>query len=347
MMPLRAACASAAVVLALGAPPVEAQEPAANSVPVRVEVVTADGSAPLAYSVISVPAQGIERFSDANGRVSIPVRPGRVLMRVKRLGFVPRDTTFTVEDAPGQVVRIALARVSFTLDVVRVVGWPPCRRPGLPRRGGDAQLRGIVDQLKQNAERYRLLTTSYPFMYESERRFSHHLPDGKETTDRTDTISVSGVPAWKYKPGKLVSQDRTQGMNQWIMHIPVLSDLADQDFIDNHCFHVAGLEMKGEDRLLRLDIVAAQRLKSPDVNVSVWLDPVGFQLRHASFTLVGVHQWPNLLHVVSRVDYVEVVPFIPVMHETNAENLVREGGLHVIHNERQTIVRLTFLGARP
>jgi hypothetical protein len=312
----------------------------------RVEVVTRDGGSPIGYGVVSAPQQDIERFTDANGRVVLPLLPGRVLLRVKRLGFVPRDTTVEVTAAAGQGVRVALERVSFSLDAVKVVDWPPCLRPGIPRRGGDAQLRGIVEQLRQNAERFRLLTKTYPFSYDVAREFTRRDGDGPVVPERTDTIPVRGNVAFWYRPGRLVIRER-DGENEYKMRIPTLSDLADEQFIDNHCFHVAGLESKRDQRLLRIDIVAAQRIRTPDVNVSVWLDPRDFQLRHATFTLVRHATFPDLLQLVSSVDYVEVVPFVPVMHETVTENLVRDRTLTTSFIERQVIVQLTFLGARP
>src|SRR5690606_33240629 len=227
---------------------------------------------------------------------------------------------------PGQRVVIALTRVSFELAAVEVVAWPPCRRPGIPRRGGDAQLRGIVEQLRQNAERFRLLTTTYPFSYTSERELSRRVLDGAEGIESVDTILVAGAPDWRYEPGRIISRDRSDGTRGWFMHIPILSDLAEDRFIEHHCYHVAGPEDQEGDGLLRLDIVAAQRLRGPDVSVTVWLDPVGFQLRFATFTLSRIPpQFRDLMHLVSRVTYVEVAPFIPVMHETVAENLMRTG----------------------
>ncbi len=323
----------------------------AATIPLRVEVRAEPAGMPLGYSVVSLPALGIERFTDAQGVVVVPVpSDSRVLLRVKRLGFVPRDTTVSIGATAGQRVTVGLTRVSFRLQAVKVVAWPPCRRPGLQRQG-DAQLRGIVEQLRQNAERYRLLTTAYPFSYASEREFTRRAAAGSEEFQRRDTIVVDGAPPWKYEPGRLVSRDTASSRREWIMHIPMLSDLAEQRFIDNHCFHVAGLEEKDGARLLRLDIVAAERLRGPDVNVTVWLDPAGYQLRHATFTLSSIpREFRNTVHVVSRVRYVEIVPDIPVMEETVAENLVREGRTGretVAYTERQRIVSLTYRGARP
>lgn len=348
-------CAFALAGLALG--PAGAQDAPRTDgrdapIAIRVQVVMEMGGAPLGYSVVSLPELGLERFTDPNGAVTLPVaRPGRVRLVAKRLGFVPRDTTVEITDAPGQRVVVALTRVSFELEPVQVVAWPPCRRPGIPQRGGDAQVRGIVEQLRQNAERFRLLTTSYPFSYTSERELSRRVLNGEETIERIDTILVAGAPDWRYEPGRIISRDRSDGTRGWYMHIPILSDLAEDRFIENHCYHVAGLEVKEQEELLRLDIVAAQRLRGPDVNVTVWLDPTGFQLRYATFTLSEIPpQFRDLMHLVSRVRYVEVAPFIPVMHETVAENLMRTGSAGrqaTAYMERQRIVQLTFHGERP
>jgi hypothetical protein len=135
------------------------------------------------------------------------------------------------------------------------------------------------------------------------------------------------------------------------MRIPSLSDLTDEQFIDNHCFHVAGLEDKEGQRLLRIDIVAAERLKSSDVNVVAWLDPKDFQLRYATFSLSKIpQQFAGLLHSTSRVSYVELLPFVPVMQLMTAENLVQyekpERRTRTFI-ERQRILTLAFLGERP
>lgn len=339
---------------------------AQGPVQLRVEVISEDGAVPLGYAVVSVPSQVQERFTDGAGRVVLALQAGRVLVRVKRLGFVPRDTTFDLAASPGQSLRVALTRVSFKLAPVRIVSHPPCRRPGIPPRGGDAQLRGIVDQLRQNAERYRLLTTAFPFTYEQERESTRRLGNGPEEPERTDTITVRGDITWRYRPGNIVVRGREADAviksaarsgppstkapiehDEWRMILPTISDLADDTFIENHCFHVAGLEERPEGRLLRIDIVASVRLRTPDVNVSVWLDPEGFQLRHATFTLVRAGRFPRILSVISEVDYVEVVPFVPVMHRTVTENVVRGRDATTTYMERQSIVRLTFTGARP
>ena len=345
-----------AVASLCAASPLSAQEPARAPAAqhVTVRVVTSLENAPLGYSVVAMPALDLERFTSSSGVVvmSVPA-PGQVRLRVKRLGFTPKDTTITVTDAQSQSVTVALVRVSFRLDAVRVVGWPPCRRPGIAEADDD-RVPGIVEQLRQNAERYRLLTKSYPFVYTVRREFGRRATDGSLIIDAADEIVVNGAADWRYRPGTLVVREPRSGIgtrSEWVMRIPSISDLAEDQFIATHCFHVAGLEEKEGQRLLRLDIVAAERLKSTDVNIVVWLDPQDFQLRHATFTLTKPPpQVRGLLTSSSRVTYRELIPFVPVLALTVAENTVQEGRSQTTTTvliERQRIERVMFRGARP
>ena len=346
----------ASLLLALG---LSAQGNTTAPRQLTVRVVTAPEGIPLGYAVVAATALGIERFTNANGVVAIPIpEPGRVTLRVKRLGFTPKDTTVAVTEAASQSVVVSLKRVEFKLEAVTVVAWPPCKRPGVPRRGGDARVRTVVEQIRQNAERYRLLIKTYPFNYASLREFGSRELDGVEQIESADTIVVTGRPSWSYRPGTLIAREPvrerradTRPLSEWVMRIPSLSDLADEQFIDNHCFHVAGLEDKEGQRLLRIDIVAAERLKSSDVNVVAWLDPQDFQLRYATFSLSKIPpQFAGLLHSTSRVSYVELLPFVPVMQLMTAENLVQyekpERRTRTFI-ERQRILTLAFLGERP
>src|SRR6202012_2277630 len=100
-------------------------------------------------------------FTDANGRFILPdVAPGRVVVRAKHIGYAPTDLPVTVE--PGDTVRITieLAKVTVVLPAVTTVGT--CTKPGPPRQDLSPAFFVLFEQVRQNAERSRLLTRSYP-----------------------------------------------------------------------------------------------------------------------------------------------------------------------------------------
>lgn len=316
-----------------------------------VRVVTVPERAPLGYAVVSAPSLAVERFVGPNGLGAINVpQPGPILIRVKRLGFTPRDTVVTVTAAASQEVVVALERFTYQLSAVLVVELPPCRRPGV-RGNTPGEVRGVVDQLRQNAERYRLLASAHPFIYRSERTFRTQVATGTPQFDRSDTIAISGTPEWTYRPGQVVRRDPDSDVRGWVMHIPLLSDIAEDAFIDAHCFHVMGVEEKEGAELLRVEAVASRWLPFADVDLTVWLDPTDFRLRFASFRLTNFRaRFPTLDSVESEVSYVEVAPFIPVMHETRARNVDGRGRPTVrqtIFFEDQRILELSFLGEPP
>lgn len=334
--------------------PLRAQDTTRAPYQLTVRVVSELEGAPVAYSVVVAPDLGVERFAGANGSAVIPVsQAGRVRLIVKRIGFAPKDTVVSVIGLPTQEVTIALTRVSFTLEAVRVVDWPPCQRPGIPRRGGDPQVRAVVEQLRQNADRFALLARQYPFLYNAERTLGSTDSAGVDSVESMDTTRVNGNPEWRYRPGQLISGrigTVRQPLVVWTMHIPTIRDLGEDAFVDNHCFHVAGLDEKNGQRLLRLDIVAAERLKTADVNAAVWLDPHDFQLRYATFVLTKVPaQFVALRALSNEVEFVELIPFVPVMQSVFVESVMADleaGGARLFF-ERQRILRIDFTKARP
>jgi len=282
----------------------------------------------------------------------LPVPPGPTHLVVKRLGYQPKDTTILVSDAPSQVVTIVLTKLSVRLGAVQVADWPPCTEPGLPRPDLDPDGRSVIEQLQQNAERYRLLERNYPFIYSYERSFARRTAEGLEVVERTDTSVMSSQPNWSYRPGTLVRTVRralSRANSEYAMRIPSLRDLSDPIFIANHCFHLAGIEEKGGQRLVRLDIVAAEALKEADVNVAAWLDTADFRLRAATFHLTRIPPaLPDLQRVTSEVFYLEVIPFVPVLYSTTAERIERlRSGARVTHIERQLVLDLEFVDAVP
>lgn len=325
---------------------------AAQARQVTIQVQAAGDRSILGHSVIAIPALDFERFTGPSGSLVVAAPSGALAVSVKRLGFVPKDTLLEVGDAPTQRFVVALDRLSVRLGEVRVDAWPPCLEPGIPHEIRQREAWAVVGQLRQNAERFDLLVKTYPFIYTAERTFSWRAGDGPEITQLVDTILLPGDPAWRYRPGTLV---RAQGRGlifssrSYTMVLPTLRDFASRAFLDNHCFHLAGVEEKAGQRLLRMDIVAAERLKDPDVNVAVWLDTTEFRIRFATLELTKYPaQLKDLARTRSEITYLELLPFVPVMYVTTGENL-EKGAAATARRllERQQVLDVRYLGAHP
>ena len=317
----------------------------AQTRPVIVEVVSATGEQPLGYSIVSAMLLPIERLTGPDGRVTLQLPIGDVRLTVKRLGFEPAEVTYTVTRASPQVVRVTLRRFAARFDTVRVAAWPACEHPGAPSAAIDGVARRVVEQLHQNADRYRLLERQYPFVYRLERAFSR-MSDGIEIPEAADTTILASEVAWRYRPGTLVKEERRYLLSRQVdrtMLIPTLRDLRERAFIDTHCWHVAGIEDKGGQRLLRVDIIVADSITTPDVNIAAWLDTADFRLRAATIVLTKMPaEMPTLVRFSTEIFFVELIPFVPVMFATTATSVHRDDET----TERTFIERQQMLDVR-
>ena len=318
---------------------------------VTIEVVSSLNGAPLGYAVVGIVSLGIERFTGENGTVALLLNPGQVRVSAKRLGFLPKDTLITVGDSPMQRVRISLVRLTFSLRTVRVDAKRECTLPGEPRADVDPVSRDVLEQLKQNAERFGLLLQTFPFVYTIERTLSETQGiGGAETINKVDTILLSGLPRWSYKPGTVLQRSGgTFRSNDYSMRLPSLRDFASKAFIDNHCFQVVGVEEKAGQRLLRMDIIASAKLRDPDVDATVWLDTADFRIRFATLELTRLRQVVrDLARLTAEITFLELLPYVPVMYHTFGTNLERaETAIAWRWLERQQVLAVQYLGAHP
>jgi len=202
-------------------------------------VTTKDGGVGLAYSVASIASLGRERFSNADGVFALAGLPlGTVQLRVRHLGYSPVDMSVTIRAGETDTIRVSLAHIAVRLTAVNVRAYPECKNPGPPKASADSAFATVFDQLRQNAEQYRLLTDTYPFIYAVERTLSSTLVNGEARTERIDTLVVSSA-RWEYKPGTIIR--RARGANPVTMNIPTLVNFAENSFLENHCFYNGGL----------------------------------------------------------------------------------------------------------
>jgi len=316
-------------------------------------VTTREGNVPLAYSVVSAASLGRERFSDAQGVFALTGLPaGALQLRVRHLGYSPVDLTVTVHAGRADTVRVSLVHIAVRLTAVDVRAYPECKNPGPPKASADSAFATVFDQLKQNAEQYRLLTDTYPFIYAAERTLSSTLVNGESKTERIDTLVVTST-RWTYKPGTIVEQTRRGFSSTTAMNIPTLVNFAEKSFLENHCFYNGGLETVDGTELLRVDFNAAAKIKEPDVDGSMYLDPVTFQIRRSVLRLSKI---PPRLRGLAETEAVtlfgEVLPSIPVIADINSVNRFQPSAkqsptAEASANERQRLISVRFTKGKP
>ena len=276
------------------------------------KVIDARTGEALGYAIVSVPARQLDGFASDSGEILFGGLPaGQVMLRVRRLGYQPLDTVVTMESGARTEVRLPLTRIAVQLRGITVDAPPPCHAPGPTQIRTDSALAAIVSQVKLNAEQYRFLAEHYPFEYTVEIiRSSRLKADSQPRIDAFYRQVLAGKPQWNYKPGGIIAR---VGLYM-TFRIPTLVDFADKDFLANHCFHVRGMEEVDTASLLRLDVVAAEKIKDPDVNGSIYLDPSTFQIRRTVMRLSRISgPIRHLADFEVRTDFREILPSIPVI----------------------------------
>lgn len=141
---------------------------------------------PLPFVDVAIESLGRERLANQHGLALFTSLPtGRVDVRVRGVGFVPLHKAITLNGA--DTLRVALQHLTFTLPPV-VTRDAVC--PG--RSTGDRSTLAVIEQMRINAERARLLAEQFPFSSNVERILSR---EGSRER-RIDTLTFSGTPTW-------------------------------------------------------------------------------------------------------------------------------------------------------
>ena len=251
------------LVSVVAAASVGAQTPRADGTGTLVGFVSAkDGGVALGYSVVSVTSPAREQFTNDQGAFVLPGLPAGIAhLRVRHLGYIPVELDVEVRAGVADTIHVALTHIVVHLNAVQVRAYPPCERPGAPSMSEDASFATVFDQLRQNAEQYRLLTRQYPFVYGVERTSGLLFASNMTRRQQVDTIAMRSADEWRYRPGAVVQQERRIFFRDVTMHIPTLAQFADPVFVANHCFHDAGVDTVDGTALLRIDFVAASRIR--------------------------------------------------------------------------------------
>ena len=319
-------------------------------------VVAKGADLPLGYSVVNVTPGAREQFTAADGRFVIRGLPrGRVTVTARHIAYAPLDTALTIAGGDTINITLALSLVTIQLPAIHSLARA-CAHPG----GADSivglELAALFAQVKENAARYQLLSRSYPFELDVERKITKPEPALEARFVAYDTLVRSSVPDWHYAPGTLMgTREYADGVfaGKWsTVRLPELADFANEIFLLNHCFDYGGAETVNGDTLLRVDFVPAPAIHTPDVAGAIFLDRKTFQLRTTELTLVNLTQAmrKTLAGQSIRADFKEVIPGVPVVDHVSSVVFPREdpkGPSLEPATETHRILAIRFLRGRP
>ena len=320
----------------------------ASAQALRGDVRAIETNIPLPYSTIVLQPGVVGRFANDSGFFAFPeLALGSYRVVVRAIGYLPFDTTITVAAEPI-VLHVRLPPLAVELPPVTIVATRACLRPGPPSPDSEPELAAIFDQLRENAARYRLLSDAYPFRYWVERE-QWSDPLAGDTAMVVDTLEFWSHPWKPYKPGGLIiNRPGPQGRPERTLRLPTLIDLADSVFHEAHCFGFAGIDSLHGRGQLRVDFLAAERLRTPDVAGSAWLDVDTYQLRHLVFRLTRPEKVQRSLRTLeATVGFGDLLTAVTVPVHTEATSERKRGRQTVTAYERQRILRVEFLNARP
>jgi hypothetical protein len=331
-----------AVALALVLAP--AFLPAQTGGVVGVVVAKATGE-PLAYSIVGLDSLERSAFASDSGRFGIrEIRVGQHLIRVRRLGYTPRDVSIFIREGMTDTLRVELDRVAVSLGQITVKAWPPCSAPGHPK---DSALSQIVQQVRLNAEQYRWMSTEYPFRYDIMiTRTERQVRNGMVVPAGGTMERIESKAARAYKPGEVIYRRK----NAIVFGVPTLAEVADKRFVENHCWHYGGVEIIDDEEVFRVDVVAFDGLKGADVNGSMFVNKNTFQIVRS---IVHLSKRPSVLkHLLdfeTTTDFFEVMPSISIPSHVFATQTYDPAVKSTISEafEEQRTINFKFLGRKP
>ena len=312
----------------------------AQSATVTGQVVLRDSEQPLAYTTISLPSQGTQLLASESGTFTLRnLPPGEVRLRFKRIGFVPKDTALDVVVNETARIRIEMTRLVLQLPEVVVNGACTDRTP---LEDQPPILAALFDQVRQNAERLRLLAVEQPFVLRTIAMGGFRDRDNKIIgARRADTVERGPLPSKAYVPRQVFARGGGPRREDWGVTLPELPDLADTAFTNNHCLFYAGQERFGSDSVIRVDFEPVPWLaREIDLLGSIYLRLDGYRLVGVLTRLNGIpSRFPEVREYFARARFDEIVSGVPVLAEWELTNLFNNGRPPYLYAGKVTGVR--------
>jgi hypothetical protein len=297
----------------------------AQAATITGDIVLRDGGQPLGYTTIAILSQGRQLLARENGSFVLSLPAGEIRLQFKRIGFVPKDTTLSVAANDTARIRVELTRLVIRLPRIVVDGTCTDKTPLGDKPAVVAEL---FEQVKQNAERLRLLAQERPFMMTTVHY--NRFVDADNRVTRPETLTIERPALLRpYKPRGVVYRITEEGPYKGALGVmmPELPDLADTAFTNTHCFWYAGQERFGADSVIRVDFEPVPWLaKELDIEGSIYLRVDGYQLvgLYTKLNRVGPPIGRNLREYTTRSRFVELVSGVSVLDEHELMNVFRD-----------------------
>jgi hypothetical protein len=292
------------------------REPADRGQPATVLVTVIDSAAryPLANADVIDLGGGQHHFTDESGRARVAWPDnGVLLLKVREVGYQPRQRTLRQLDASGSNATFEMSRVAYVISPVKATSH--CSSSAASDSGSLDLSVSALDQLKQGAEKYDQFLRHYPFEATIERRTAAIPEEGdlKRIVVSTEKFRSESYER-AYTPGDIVQYYR----NGFTVPLLFLSTLGDSVFWEHHCFLVAGVESYRGSRVVRLDFAPTTDVKGPDYAGTAFLDSASSHLVRVDFHLANPPERNGPKKLEGYITFMSPSPFVMVPDTTGA-----------------------------
>lgn len=300
-------------------------------------------SLPVAGALVGIDALGKSVLTGRDGRFRLTGLPaGTHTLRARQIGFRPASLTVRVlalGEVPsdgGRGYELALTRIPVILSTVAIRSSPgECRGGGFVTMEADPRIAPVLEQLGQNAERYRDLADRYPVEYTVARMRHFRTETGALFAERSDTVTRRSDVRRPYEPGRILERRFTSGrpVVEREMHVPSFADVAGPHFQAMHCFKYVGLERVEGVLMHRIDFTPVATATATDVEGSLHIGAHDFLLRRSTFRLTRLPPNMRVRSIQVVTTYRELYPGVLVPDALTTSELVRGikvGGARVI-----------------
>lgn len=327
--------------------------PAATNAIIRGTITGANGE-PLRYVVVTLPATGQQQFTNQDGKFFfVQLRAGKHELSIRQLGYQPATRTVTVEAGATAEVSVQLRRIVMQLATIKVQDEWACDRPGRPMDKSARALLEVFEQLEQNAVRLQLMAKEYPFIWTAERKRAQLTAAGREEMIFVDSTRMESSPKPAYAPGNVLEKiSKRRSAAEYNLRVPTLLDFADVKFQKNHCFQLRGVDSASSVARIRVDFKAWSKLKSPDVEGTVYLEAGTFRLLSTEIRLTKIpSDLEALTGVTATTKFEDITDGLPTVLSIMARSTYRTTGKnaspHPVSLEFQRTLSVAFLKSRP